>query len=368
MSIVRFLRSGNRFRMKAPLLAILALASFASPASVLAEDRFLTLSNTPLGSREEPLVLRTFLPDPGLGRAVLSNHALGARARKYAPGKGDVEGFVDPTPGLPAAIAVNFGTDLSYCWDTVECRLLYAWRGGFLDMTNYWGDPAIGRRAGFQYLPGLVGELVYVTEGSHPLGLFDTYTEDLKPVYLGYRLVAGVPEFAYRLGEATVKVRIEPGDKPLEIVAHYSVEGAKAWGYFESGYDFKQEDAGEGSFRVRIQGKPVAASAAAEASYSTEAPNAEWGEALFTTLGCFACHSRDGTRGHGPSLAGIYGTSRPLAGTDPVVADEAYLAESIVNPAAKVVDTFPAGYMPPYPIEPKQVDSLVLFIKSLAKP
>lgn len=354
--------------MKAPFLAIPVLIACFVFTDVGAGDRYITLGNTPLGTREKPLVLRTYLPDPGLGREVMSNHDLGARARKYSPGKGDVEGFVDPVPGIPGGIAVNFGPDFSYCWDTTECRLLYAWRGGFLDMTHYWGEPESGRRAGFNYLPELVGELIYVTKGSPPLGIFDTYTKTLKPHYLGYRLVAGVPEFSYRLGEATVKVRIEPGEKPLTFLKHYSIEGAKAWGYTETGYSFEKKETGKTSFLATIQGKPSNASGPVidEPSFSTDKPNAEWGESLYTSLGCFACHSKDGTRGHGPSFAGIFGTSRPLTGMAPVIADEAYIAESITHPMAKVVDTYPAGYMPPYPVDPKQVESLTLFIKSLA--
>jgi len=353
--------------MKIPAPALAVLASLVVVATADAEDRYITLSNIPLGTREKPLVLRTYFPDPGLGRETLSHHALGARARKYSPGTGDVEGFVDPIPGIPAAIGVNFGPDLSICWDTTECRLLYAWQGGFLDMTNYWGTPESGRRRGFDYLPELMGQLVYVTKGSHPLAIFDTYTQDLKPVYHGYRMVGGVPEFSYSLGETRVRVRIEPGEAPMSIAKHYIIEGAKEWDYHETGYSFKKTKIENGTFSVIIQGKASTSTgpAAAEASYSTKEANAAWGEALYTQLGCFACHSTDGTRGHGPSFRGVYGSKRPITGQGEVLADDAYIAESIANPMAKVVETFPAGYMPPYPIDKLQVESITLFLKTL---
>ena len=87
---------------------------------------------------------------------------------------------------------------------------------------------------------------------------------------------------------------------------------------------------------------------------------------LYTTLGCLACHSTDGTRGHGPTFSGLYGAERTFAGgIDPQKADEAYLKESISHPLAKVVEGFPPGYMPPYALEDKQVKSLLLFIRSL---
>ncbi len=334
-----------------------------------ASDRFVTLNNLPMGTKENPLVLRTYFPDPGLGREVMANHDLGFRARKFSPGKGDVEGFVDPIPGIPAAIGVNFGSDLSICWDTTECRLLYAWRGGFLDMTQYWGKPESGRRKRNDYVPSLVGEFVYLARGSHPLGIFDSYTSDASPVYGGYTMVNGTPEFTYAVGDITIKVRIEPGEKPMEILKHYSIQGAAEFGYYESGNKFEIEETSPETFTVTIQGKPVSIGQEEEQKpdYSTDKPNADWGEALYTNLGCFACHSQDGTRGHGPSFAGIFGAERKITGIDsPIIADEAYIEESIVNPMAKVVDTYPAGYMPPYPIDKKQIKSLTLFIKTLA--
>ncbi|MDF1656367.1 MAG: hypothetical protein P1U58_02075 [Verrucomicrobiales bacterium] len=354
--------------MKPITASLTALFAFAI-LSLEGSDRFITLSNLPMGTKEEPLVLRTYFPDPGLGREVMANHDLGFRARKYSPGKGDVDGFVDPIRGIPGAIGVNFGSELSICWDTTECRLLYAWQGGFLDMTQYWGKPESGRRKGFDYVPSLVGELIYLARGSHPVGIFDHYTEAPKPVFTGYRIVEGVPEFSCQIGKATIRVRIEPGEKPLEIVKKYTIEGAKEFGYFESGYKFKEEKTGPDTFTITLQGKPVSSEGAADEDpdYSTDNPNAGWGEALYTNLGCFACHSKDGTRGHGPSFAGLFGAERTITGFDrPVTADESYIEESIVNPMAKVVDTYPAGYMPPYPIDKKQIKSLTLFIKTLA--
>lgn len=348
--------------------ALLVIAMGLAHSLAQAEDRFITLDNNPLGSREKPLMLRTYFPDPGLGRETMTHHALGERARKYTPGKGDVDGFVDPIPGIPGAIGVSFGPELAICWDTTECRLLYAWQGGFMDMTNYWGTPESGRRGGFDYLPSIVGELIYLTKGSHPLAIYDTFTKDLTPQYLGYNLIKGVPEFSYRLGDAVVHERIEPGEKPMTLVKHYTIEGAKAWGYYETGYKCKEDNKKANSFRVTIEGKISAPGGTEkpEPSFTTESPNAEWGEALYTSLGCFACHSLDGTRGHGPTFTGLYGSTRPITGADKVEANDAYIAESILNPMARVVETFPAGYMPPYPIDSKQVESLVLFIKSHA--
>jgi cytochrome c oxidase subunit II len=71
---------------------------------------------------------------------------------------------------------------------------------------------------------------------------------------------------------------------------------------------------------------------------------AESGEKLFNGMGCPTCHKADGT-GRCPSLVGLYGQTVQLANGTKVVADEAYIRESILQPTAKIV----AGYGPAMP-------------------
>jgi cytochrome c oxidase subunit 2 len=65
-------------------------------------------------------------------------------------------------------------------------------------------------------------------------------------------------------------------------------------------------------------------------------------------------------------LAGLFGKDTPLASGGSVVADEAYLRESIINPQAKLV----AGFGPIMPtfqgqVSEDQLVQLLAFIKSL---
>jgi cytochrome c oxidase subunit 2 len=92
------------------------------------------------------------------------------------------------------------------------------------------------------------------------------------------------------------------------------------------------------------------------------------GEKLFTELNCITCHRPD-SAGRGPVLVGIFGKPVRLGNGDTVVADEAYVRESIVNPAAKVV----AGYQPVMPtyqgqVSEEQLIALVAYIQSLQVP
>ncbi len=89
------------------------------------------------------------------------------------------------------------------------------------------------------------------------------------------------------------------------------------------------------------------------------------GEQQFATLGCVTCHTDAGT-GRGPSLVGIYGKAQQLANGSSVIADDAYLRESILNPQAKMVQ----GYAPLMPTYQGQISedglvSLIAYIKSL---
>ncbi len=93
---------------------------------------------------------------------------------------------------------------------------------------------------------------------------------------------------------------------------------------------------------------------------------AENGRKLFQDLACANCHKPDGS-GRCPALAGLFGSTVSLADGTAVTADEAYIRESILRPAAKVV----AGYQPLMPTFQGQVTEegvlqLVEYIKSLS--
>jgi len=92
------------------------------------------------------------------------------------------------------------------------------------------------------------------------------------------------------------------------------------------------------------------------------------GEKLFQDLACITCHRSD-SEGRGPKLDGVFGHPVTLASGERVVADEAYIRESIVNPGAKVV----AGFQPVMPtyqglVNEEGLMQLVAYVKSLGGP
>jgi len=93
---------------------------------------------------------------------------------------------------------------------------------------------------------------------------------------------------------------------------------------------------------------------------------AERGEEVAASRGCLRCHTTDGSPHIGPSFAGLYGWCVTLTDGGTVLADEAYLTRSMMDPAVDHV----AGYalvMPSYrgELEPGEVAGLVELIKSL---
>jgi cytochrome c oxidase subunit 2 len=89
------------------------------------------------------------------------------------------------------------------------------------------------------------------------------------------------------------------------------------------------------------------------------------GEKLFAEKACSTCHLGAGL-GRAPSLNGVYGAKILLADGSTVIADEAYIRESILLPNAKIV----AGYQPVMPtfqgqLTEEQILALTAYIKSL---
>lgn len=91
------------------------------------------------------------------------------------------------------------------------------------------------------------------------------------------------------------------------------------------------------------------------------------GAQLFKTFACYTCHDPGpGRPARGPNLRGVFGQQIPLEGGGTVLADEAYVRESILLPMAKVV----RGWQPVMPtfqgqVSEEQMAALVAYIKSM---
>jgi len=94
----------------------------------------------------------------------------------------------------------------------------------------------------------------------------------------------------------------------------------------------------------------------------------EGGRKLYQVRGCAQCHSVDGSAKVGPTLKGVFGASHVMADGQSVLADENYLRESILEPAARVV----AGFEPVMPtyqgrLKDEEIMAIIEYIKSLSQ-
>jgi cytochrome c2 len=304
---------------------------------------------------------------------VFANHHRTSRSPRYNPNSGtDVAGEYTPVKGVPAAIAVNHGPALSYVFDTTEGRLLYAWQGGFLDMFPYWGDEQLGNRASYDYLPRLMGTLFYKAAGRHPVEVNGRSVSELgKPRFVGYDLVKKQPEFIVRFGAQTIRTRVEPLARELGLKLEITAEPAATLAYRteEAGYHVKQEKTAKGGLNVTLTGGSLGSFSGFPRRVNITEASVAAGEQLAKNYGCIVCHSADGSPGYGPTWAGLFERERTLVDGTKVKVDDAYLKESITAPNAKIAEGFAPNFMPVYTmLKPVEIESMVLFIKSLKGP
>jgi cytochrome c oxidase subunit 2 len=93
------------------------------------------------------------------------------------------------------------------------------------------------------------------------------------------------------------------------------------------------------------------------------------GERVAAERGCLRCHTLDGTPHLGPTWAGLYGSTVPLVDGRTVVADDAFLTASMMDPNAMVH----AGYQPIMPsyqglLDAVETAALVALLRQLAVP
>lgn len=94
---------------------------------------------------------------------------------------------------------------------------------------------------------------------------------------------------------------------------------------------------------------------------------ASLGERLYTQRNCQTCHSIDGSAGVGPSWKGIW--MQPQAHMDgtSMMADAEYVAQSILQPQAHIVQGYGNGNMPSYEgqLNDEQIAGITAYIRVL---
>ena len=155
-------------------------------------------------------------------------------------------------PDAPSrAIAVGQPGGVSFGFDAQNCRLLYAWRGGFLDVTKSW--------VGFGgWYSKLIGKKFHVAPSGFPLRV-GNQQKDSKVQFKGYDLVQGYPVFKYLVDGTAVRHRIviNKVGEGLTVRQELNLSGNTKPVYFlagaEGGKSHQSEDADwkDGRWKVR---------------------------------------------------------------------------------------------------------------------
>lgn len=181
------------------------------------------------------------------------------------------------------------------------------------------------------------------------------------------------PSHAYLSKDRRAVFVAVPDMKPvMQMRTAWSIATAAGKPFQESAYftpyelpRFDPRAEGFGDLTVDLSPRAVPAGKSASVS-------AEEGRRLYQAYGCIACHAIDTSSLSrlGPTWQGLYGRERAFGNSAVrVLADEAYLRESILEPTAKIVSGYESGEsgMPSYAgvLTDSQLESIVLFIRDL---
>lgn len=213
--------------------------------------------------------------------------------------------------------------------------------------------------------------------GQESLPVANAYvSRDKRAVFLGIPNMRPVHSMrvTYRVPDPTGRI------PPTEAIQH-----AYLTIHQNNPIDLEREGFGDQKIDLTLK-------AGANLTMAAPDPSIEIGQQVYQTYGCIACHTVDGTTGPGlpigdaadaidqakvvvgPTWLGLWGSKKRFTdGSELKAVDETYLRESIVDPARRVQEGFDQAKtgvgMPSYlgVLKDHEIDSVILYIKSLAK-
>jgi cytochrome c oxidase subunit II len=209
----------------------------------------------------------------------------------------------------------------------------------------------------FAYPDGFASMDVLTVPAKKPIKLVMTSRDVIHSFY--------VP--AFRMKHDVVPGRYYTAWFTAEAPGLYDIDCAEYCGPSHSAMLGKVRVLSDEEYRKWLEGRPRAAGDRLAGTSTTEDGDlAAEGVGVASRRGCLNCHTIDGQRHIGPSFAGLYESSVRLTDGRTLLADEAYLTRSMMDPDIEVV----AGYqaiMPNYRgvLPEPEVAALVEFIKSI---
>jgi mono/diheme cytochrome c family protein len=279
------------------------------------------------------------------------------------------------TQGLPRSIAVGMPGGFSYVFDPVACRLAFVWFGGFLDFR----PEATGRGGG--RLP-ILGTKRSVGTAESPLRIGAADQEPMTIEFDGYRreVATGIPTFQFRVDGVPIEQRVLSfGRDQVTVELSFASVGDAPRFYC---LDPKATTGIAVSDGVQVVRPGVIEIPAEESwaqirlslphtaeTFARQQPTTN-GRLLYA-IHCMACHTLDGGKRIGPSFNELWSGPRVVTRngrSEEVVADEAYIRESILKPQAAIVQGYEKANQMiniTQTLDVEQIDALVKFLVSL---
>ncbi|MFD2256160.1 c-type cytochrome [Luteolibacter algae] len=277
-------------------------------------------------------------------------------------------------PGASSrAIAVGQPGGFNYAFDAVNASPLFSWQGDFLDFRG----EADGR--GGQGVKTLGSRQTFGT-AKNPLRIGAADAEPRTLRFHGYRRddQSGEPTFLFEVdGQEIEQTFTSSAEGIIETTLYFKGKNGKDRFYLLDAGRHEKVSLGN-ALEWQSQGiiRIPADAARAEITITPKAPEKPYkrevvkqtGAELFQTY-CIACHSTDGSKLIGPTFKGLWTTEKMITRNgkaETIVADEAYVRESILKPQAAIVKGYEAVPMADLSgiLSTKQVDLLIDFLKS----
>lgn len=279
------------------------------------------------------------------------------------------------TSGLSRSIAVGMPGGFNYVFDPVQCRLAFVWFGGFLDFrpeaTGRGGGPlpilGAKRSIGKVELPLRIGSHSRLPESIQ----FDGYLRDQ---------TTGMPTFMFHVDDVSVEQRVSSfAADQINIELAFPLP-CKQKRYFLLDHEAFKKVEVIGELRMVTPSVVEIPADTALAQIRLTLPPSDntfvrqqptTNGRLLYALHCMSCHTLDGGKKIGPSFANLWTAPRVVSRNgklQEVVADEAYLRESILAPQAAIVQGYEKANKMldiTQTLNERQIDSLVQFLLGL---
>ena len=263
----------------------------------------------------------------------------------------------DNNPKATAQITHHYGLEIA--WTVIPvilCLIVFYW--GYKDFLRMCVPPA-------NAMDIRIVARKWMWQFEYPQQNIKTLSELVVPVHTPVRLVMNSEDVIHSFYVPNFRIKRDVIPNRYTRI-WFEAESTGNFQIFCAEYCGDGHSKMQGTVRVVTQAEfedwLVKGSAAADEG----TPSDQIGAKLYTSKGCNACHTLDGTKAIGPSWKGLYGKKETLSNGQTVLVNDAYIKESILDPKAKIVQGF-APVMNSFAglLSEREITGIIDYIKTL---